>query len=431
MKKLIIILLSHSLLLLGYSQVPLPPGPQIDPILLKGGTLHIGDGTVIENALIGFENGKIVFVTEVEPQDLDLSNYKVMEINGQHVYPGFILPNSQLGLEEVSSIRAMSDFNETGEINPNVRSLVAYNTDSKLIGPTRFNGILLAETTPTGGRISGTSSVMNLEGWNWEDAAMKTDLAIHLNWPERKTNEFNYSKNLEEKKPNENYPKYVDELNILFIEAASYAGLNKKETNLKLEALQGLFNGEKTLMVHVEGPKEIIASVRFFQRHKVEKIVLITGKEALDVSDFLRENAIPVVLPPVHSLSDDADMDIYQIFKLPHQLTEAGIIVALSHRGMLGRARNLPFYAGSSAAHGMEKEAALQLITLNTARILGIDDEVGSLTVGKQATLFVSRGDALDMLTNDLTYAFIAGKSIELENEQQLLHQRYTEKYKE
>ncbi|MEX2568907.1 MAG: amidohydrolase family protein [Cyclobacteriaceae bacterium] len=163
----------------------------------------------------------------------------------------------------------------------------------------------------------------------------------------------------------------------------------------------------------------------------MKKIVLITGNDALEVSEFLSENSIPVILPPVHGLSENADVDIYQIFKLPHLLTEAGVMVALSHEGMLGRARNLPFYAGSAVAHGMEKETALQQITLNPAKILGIDAEVGSLETGKRATLFVSRGDALDMMSNDLLHAFVDGKTIVLKNEQQLLYKRYSEKYQE
>ncbi|MEX2512206.1 MAG: amidohydrolase family protein [Cyclobacteriaceae bacterium] len=431
MKKLLLILLAQSFAVLVHAQVPQPAKAQEQALLLKGGTIHVGNGQVIENGLIGFEKGRITLVEENNGENGDLSKFKVIEISGQHVYPGFILANSSLGLEEVSAIRAMNDFNETGDINPNVRSLVAYNTDSKLIAPTRYNGVLIAETTPKGGRIPGTSSVMNLEGWNWEDAVLKEDIAIHLNWPNKRKGNFDYSTNVVQKEENKDYQKEVDQLDLLLREAANYTQLDQKENNLKLEALQGLFNGEKALMLHTEDAKEIIESVRFFQGHGVKKIVLITGNDALDVSGFLSENSIPVILPPVHGLSDGADEDIYQRFKLPYLLTEAGVMVAISHAGMLGRARNLPFYAGSAVAHGLKKETALQLITLNPAKILGIDQEVGSLETGKRATLFVSKGDALDMMSNDLLHAFVNGKTIVLENEQQLLHQRYTNKYKE
>lgn len=420
-------------LLAGFNalaQTPQPAQPQSEAILLKGGIAHLGDGVVIQNSLIGFDEGKITLVADATRSKIDVVGYKVINIQGQHVYPGFILPNTSLGLQEVSSIDAMTDNDEVGEMNPNVRSQIAYNTDSKITPTLRYNGILLAEPTPTGGRISGTSSVMNLDGWNWEDATFKKDIGIHLNWPSKMSGHFDFATFSFKREPNKKYGEQVQGVEAFFEDAISYGKLSNKERNLKLEAMAGLFDGSKVLFIHASAAKEIVEGVRFAQKKGVQKIAVVSSTNALDVSEFLAENKIPVVLPPVHALPGNEDMDVYLPFKLPYLLTKAGVTVTLSHQGMLASARNLPFYAGSAAAYGLTKEQAVQLVTLNAAKVLGIDNEVGTLTEGKHATLFVSKGDALDMMTNDLNYAFIDGKQIVLENEQQALYQRYSEKYK-
>lgn len=169
---------------ISFAQIPTPALPQSQPIVLRGGTAHIGNGQVIENSIIRFENGKITFVGtsgEFIPDD----NTKIIDAAGKHIYPGLIAANTTIGLSEIEAVRATLDFNETGELNPNVRSIIAYNTDSKIIPTIRSNGVLLAQITPRGGRISGTSSIVELDAWNWEDAAYKTDIGIHLNWPSK------------------------------------------------------------------------------------------------------------------------------------------------------------------------------------------------------------------------------------------------------
>jgi imidazolonepropionase-like amidohydrolase len=411
------------------AQVPIPALDQNKPILLTGATAHIGDGTVISNAVIGFDKGKLTIVSQGGNAGTDVSRYEVIDVTGKHIYPGFILPNTQLGLVEVNSLRATDDMSEEGTINPNVRSLIAYNTDSENIPTMRFNGILLAETTPTGGVISGVSSVMEMEGWNWEDAAHSVDIAMHLNWPQKMRRQFDFATFTVSESPNKNYGKDVDDLQKHFADAIAYGSMDSKGKNLKMEKMQGLFDGSTILMIHASGAKEIVESVKMAQSFGVDKMVIIAGSSALHVSEFLKDNNIPVVIPPVHSLPSRDDEDIDLPYRLPHLLTEAGVTVALSHSGMLANARNLPFYAGTAAAYGMDKEDALKTITSNTAKVLGIDDRVGTLKVGKDATLFVSQGDALDFRTSILTHAFISGKHVTLDNKQQALYDRYSEKY--
>jgi len=425
---LLIIACCLGFVLQGFTQVPIPVADQSGPILLKGGTAHLGNGEVLQNSLIGFDKGKLTLVQDAATA-INETDFQVIDVSGKHIYPGFILPNSQLGLVEVSSVRAMTDSRETGTINPNIRSVISYNTDSEFIPTMRFNGILLAESVPVGGTISGTSSVMEMEGWNWEDAAHTLDMGVHLNWPNRISRRFDFATFTRKTEPNKNYNKNIASLKDHFAAATSYGATKTKTNNLKLAAMQGLFDGSKTLFIHADAPKEIVESVKFAQQQGVKKITVLTDEAALYVADFLVEHKIPVILPPTQRVPDRSSMAIDLPYELPHLLTEKGVVVSLSHNGMGSQARNLPFYAGTAVAYGMDKEAALQTITSNTAKALGIDNRVGTIEVGKDATIFVSEGDALDYNGNILNYAFISGKMVVLPSKQQELFERFSTKY--
>ncbi|MEP1093891.1 MAG: amidohydrolase family protein [Cyclobacteriaceae bacterium] len=429
MKKIIYTLILNAIAVTTLvAQVPVPVKAQDNPILLIGGVAHLGNGQVIQNSAIGFDKGKITRV-ENASGNVNTDGYTVVQIDGKHVYPGFILPNSQVGLAEVSAVRAMRDNAETGSLNPNVRSIISYNTDSENIATFRFNGVLLAETAPTGGRISGTSSVVEMEGWNWEDAAHTVDMGVHLNWPNRMNQRFDFATFTVKTEPNKNYDKQVADLSMHFKDAIAYGADEGKVANLKLEAMQGLFDGTKILFMHAGEAKGIVESVLFAQGNGVKKIVIVSAGSALIVADFLKDNDIGVIIPPTHRMPERTDADVYGPYKLPAQLIEAGLTVSMEHRGMLGHGRNLPFFAGTAASYGLDKEEALKMITSNTAKLLGIDGRVGTLEVGKDATLFVSEGDALDFRTNILSHAFISGKQVMLNNKQQELFERYSRKY--
>lgn len=410
------------------AQVPVPVKPQSKPIALTGATVHLGNGKVITNAVVGFDKGKVTIVAEAASNP-SLAGYDEIKVNGKHIYPGFILADSPLGLVDVSAVRAMNDVTERGELNPNVRAQVAYNTDSEMITTMRLSGILLAQATPTGGRISGTSSFMELEGWDWEDATHTADVAVHLYWPAMMKNEFDFATFSNTEVPNKEYDKEVGALNQFFTEAVAYGKLGAKETNLKMEAMQGLFDGTKALMLNCNKPKEIVSSVNFAKKFGVKRIVLVGGSGSYVVAEFLKEHAIPVVLQQTHSLPDRPDDDIDMPYKLPHLLTQAGLQVSISHDGMPARARNLAFYAGTAAAYGMDKEEALKMITSNPAKAIGVDSRVGTIEVGKDATLFVSEGDVMDMKSCIVSHAFVSGKLVNLPTKQEELYDRYSRKY--
>lgn len=425
---LCLLLLFQGIQLFG-QLLPKPAEPQSAPILLTGATVHIGTGEVLENAALGFKNGKITFVGSLEDIGPEKADYEITDVSGQHIYPGFILLNSLIGIEEISGVPHSNDKLEEGEINPSLKTVFAFDTGSQHIPTLRFNGILLVESIRSGGLISGTSAIMELDGWNWKDAVYRGEASIHLHWPSATSSSYDRETKIRTVKKSTSYDSKIEQLQLLFSAATRYQQIEQKTANLKLEAIQGLFDGKKSLTVHADEPKEIIESIKFAKSNGVRRIVLAASYPAILVTKFLEENNIPVVLPPTYDYPDSDDMDYDAYYSLPTELTKAGITVALNHYGMLSTSRNLPFYAGMAAAFGMGKEEALKLITLNPAKILGIDENLGSLAVGKDASLFVSKGDALNVSTNDLTHAFIRGKKIILEGPHQSLYERYSEKY--
>lgn len=424
MKKFIYILVLCSGVF-GHTQQT-PAAKQTEAITITGATAHIGDGTLVENCTLVFEDGKITSLGSAGTT----RKGTVIDASGKHVYPGFIAPSKSLGLIEVNAVRASNDQDEIGEIIPHIRSLIAYNAESKVVESMRPNGILLAQITPKGGRISGTSSIVQFDAWNWEDAAVKVDDGIHLNWPTSFRRGRSWMGETRGFRPNEDYQKQVDEVARFMQHAAAYGKGTMTPINQAFAAMQGVFNGSQKLYVYANSEKEIIDAVTATKAGGAQEVVLVGGYHAHKVTDFLKENTVPVLVNFTHSLPNFDDDDYDLPYKLPKLLMDAGLLVGLQNGNASNfQTRNLPFYAGQVVGQGLEKEKALQLITGNTAKILGIHTSYGTLAVGKSATLFISEGDALDMRTNRLSHAFIDGRSISLETHQTELWKRYMGKY--
>lgn len=429
MKKIIAYALANALIFNGlFAQTPTPAAAQSESILILNATAHLGNGQVINTACIGFENGKLTLVADATLVKYDASRYKkVIDAKGKHVYPGLIAPNTPLGLVEVQSVRATMDATEIGDYNPSVRSVVAYNTDSHILPTIRSNGVLLVQVVPEGGRVSGSSSVMELDGWNWEDATYSMDNGLHLRFPTVYTFGFDPINGFSQKK-NENFVKDIADAETFFREAKAY---NEKASpmpkNLKFEAMRGLFTGKRTLFVHANAAKEITEGVAFGKKFGC-KTVIVGGRDAWMITDLLLSNNVAVVLEETQALPSRTDDDIDQPFKTPAMLQKAGVTFCMSVSGYWQQ-RNLPLMAGQSVGFGLDKEAALASITSSTAKILGIDKTVGTLETGKDATLFISEGDVLDMRTSVVKQAFIRGKEIDLDTKQKQLYRRYKTKY--
>jgi imidazolonepropionase-like amidohydrolase len=428
-KKYLLILVCSISILTNAQQTP--ADKQSKSVLILNATAHLGNGEIIENSAIGFVDGKITLVADARVIRLAAGAYDVtIDASGKHVYPGFIAPNSTLGLVEIDAIKSSDDENEIGNMNPNVRSIIAYTADSKVIETVRPNGILMAQITPRGGTISGSSSIVQLDAWNWKDALIKENDGIHINFPStfRRSGWWAEPGSIE---ANKDYAKQVLELSSFLSNAKAYLGDNSKERNLVLESTKGLFDGNQSLFIHANEEKQIIDAVQFAKENGIKKMVIVGGYEAYKTAELLQKNNIGVLLKRVHQMPENDDHDINLPYKLAKLLLDKGVLVGLENSGDMERmnTRNLPFLAGTCAAYGLDKEQALQLITSNTAKILGIDAQCGTLEQGKDATLFISEGDALDMRTNKLTNAFIQGRMISLETHQTKLNDKYKTKY--
>ena len=416
-----------------FAQVPEPVNDQTKPVLIYNAFIHIGDGNTIKNGFVSFDNGKI---TDVSSEDLDLESgiyntFLKINANGSHLYPGLILPNSKVGLEDISAVRATVDHTEVGELNSNIRSLIAFNTDSEVISTFRYNGILLSQVVPDGSFVTGNSSIMMMEGWNWEDAAYKIDDGMHVKWP-RKTYPPSRWSGQTSFRDNPNYKSSVDMINKFLIDSRSYFNLNgdeNKEVNLKLEAMVDVFNGKKKIYLHVGSREQIIESVQMFQKHGINDLVLVGANDALYAIDFILENDLPVLLNNLHRVPSRNHEDVDLPYKLPYLLQKEGVLVGLTASGSLHSQRNLPFLAGTAAGYGLGKEEALKLITSNNAKILGIDNLTGTIMVGKDANIIISKGDILDMKSSVIEYAFITGRKVNLDGKQQILYDRFKRKY--
>ena len=403
-----------------------PAKPQEQPIAITDATVHVGDGRVIERGTILFEQGKITYVGGAITVP---AGALTITATGKHIYPGFIAPNTNLGLVEIESVRATIDYAEVGENNAHVRSLIAYNTDSKVINTLRSNGILLAQITPQEGLVSGQSSIVQLDAWNWEDAAYRIDEGIHINWPTVRLSRFGGggpAGNPDAQK--EQVQAEIAQLEDYLAEAKAYAELgNSRVINTRFEAFRPVFSGSRSVYVHANKATDIVAAISMLKRHGIRP-VLVGGAEAHLVTELLRDNQVPIIIRQSHSLPYASDVEVYLPYKQAKLLADAGILVAYSIDGFWQQ-RNLPFMAGTAAAYGLDKEQALATITSNTAKILGIDDRTGTLEVGKDANIIVSGGDALDMLGNKIERAFIQGRDIDLTDLHKQLFERYEYKY--
>lgn len=399
-------------------------------LALTGGTIHVGNGEVITNGTVLIKDDKIQAVG----QNLTIpAGTESMQIGGKHLYPGIIATNTNLGLSEISSVRASADHTEIGDFNPSVNALAAYNAESIIIPTLRSNGVLLAHIVPRGGTISGASSVVQLDAWNWQDASYKPNNGIHLNFPAL----INRPRGFGGGNPNQAIPsdfinnalRKIEDLRVFFREAKVYNSIkNPSIHNLKYDAVKGLFDKSQKLFVHCDLVKEMMTAIDFKEEFGFD-LVIVGGSDSWLVADILKEHNIPVILNEAHSLPSIADDAVDQPYKTGAMLQKAGVLFAMCIEADHWQQRCLPFQAGTMAAYGLTKEEALSAITLNAAKILGIDQMTGSIEAGKDANIVISEGDILDMKSSRVRHAFIQGRMINLDNKHTQLFEKYKYKY--
>ena len=431
MKRVLLIIAALCLAAGVHASDTIPAPPQTKPVAIKGATIHPVSGPDIPNGTIVFENGKI---TAIGTDATIPSGAEVLEANGKHVYPGLINANTVLGLVEIGAVRATVDVEETGALNPNVRSITSVNPDSELIPVARAAGVLTALSVPEGGIISGQSAVLRLDGWAPEEMTVLSPAAMHLRWPN-----LTIDRRPRARKSVKDQQKEIDkaqkQIRDAFQIARAYWQTRKNpgpdfKTDLRWEALMPVFDGKLPLFVHASTLAQIEAALAWAKEMQL-KIVLVDGDDAWRIAAQLKESDVPVILGPATSLPPRRDEDYDSAWSSAAKLQQAGVrfCIASNGRGAETNERNVGYEAGLAAGYGLPKEEALKAVTIYSAQILGVADRLGSLEKGKAATLIVTNGDPLDFPTQVET-AFIDGRKIDLSNRQTRLRDKYREKYR-
>jgi len=407
-------------------------------IVLSGATVHTVSGETFSPGQVLIQNGKIAAVGAT----VSGGSAQTIELKGQHLYPGIIAMDTLLGLTEIGAVRATQDSAEVGEFTPDVESWIAVNPDSELIPVTRANGIAYFEPVPEGGLVSGQSGLVATEGWTSEQRAIKKPIGLHLFWPNMELEASarergrgrGKAKSMEEQAADRRSKLRATE--DFFEEAKAYA--KAKEASAKgavgasekipaWEAMLPYVRGELPIMVHADETRQIKAAVDWAETNRY-KMILVGGRDAWMSAELLASRKIPVVYSDTFTLPahDTESYDVH--FKAPEVLRKAGVQVIFGN-GLstmdAALTKNLPYAAAQAMAFGMPEAEALKGITLYPAQLAGVADRLGSIEVGKEATLFVADGDILDIRAH-VTRMWVAGKEISLENR----HTRFYDKYK-
>lgn len=386
------------------------PPPKGDAFAIAGALIH----PVCRSPFVGtilVENGKITDLSPGVPSAFP-PGVQVINASGLSAYPGLIDAHTSVGLSEIGSIAGTRDNAEIGLYQPDLRTLPAVNPNSEMIPVTRANGITSVLSLPSGGIISGQSCVIRLSGWTPAEMALKDPVALHVNFPEPQ-------RGGPDKKADPD-PDHI-QLRDMFLAAKRY---DPKDRDPKLEALQPYLRGERPVLFEANTPAQIKGALKFADEMGV-KAVISGGHEAWKLAALLAEKKVPVILAGVMGIPreqhDPADADASNAAKL----ARAGVKVAISSaEDFHGGARNTPYHAAWSAAHGLDREEALKSVTLYPAEILGIDSHVGTIEKGKDADLIITTGDPLEVVT-DIVYEFIAGRPVSLESKHTRLYEKF------
>ncbi len=391
----------------------IPGAPQSRPIVIRGGTVHVVDGPAIEQGAVLFDNGVITAVGKkvAVPE-------KAIEIDatGKHVYPGLIESITDLGLREISAVDATDDRTEYGRVNPNARSWVAVNPDSELIPVGRASGVLVAMTAPRGRWMRGQSAVIQLDGWTVDEMTLLAPAGLCVDWGAMPRERENFDDLLEQAKKHRIALK-EDPLT---------------PTDVRLESLLPLIDRQFPLIAEADRQHEIESAIAYAQSQNL-RLVIYGGYDAERCAALLKRHDVPVIVDGTYRLPIRRDDPYDASYTLPSRLQRAGVTFALAGAGGgspggAAATRNLPFHAGNAVAYGLTQRDAVRAITLSAAEILGVADRVGSLTVGKDATLIIADGNILETETN-VTSAYIQGRSVDLSSRHRMLYEKYKTKY--
>lgn len=410
--------------------------PQIEPVVIRNAAVYPVSSPPIERGFVLFVDGKIRQVGR-EGDALRLPERVVpreIDARGKRVYPGLISGVTTLGLTEIGAVRATRDSSETGDVTPEVRAAVAVNPDSTHFPVTRSNGVLVAGVVPDGGVIPGRASVIQMDGWTWEDMSVLDDAGLVISWPNVRPIRARWMERSDEEQQKQ-IRERLDRIEDAFNAAEAYFAARKADPStprsVRWEAFGPTLRGEKPVFISAQEMEQIQSAVTWAAKRSL-KVILVGGRDAPLVADLLKKHEVSVLVTGTHRMPRRADADYNEPFRLPLEIENAGLRWALSTGGLtgFGNDRNLPYHAAMAVAHGLSNDRALRSITLSVAELLGVADRLGSLEEGKDATLFIADGDPLEVTTK-VEAAFIQGREIDLSNKQTRLAEKYREKYRQ
>lgn len=397
-------------------------------VAIVGGTVHTVSGPDIPNGTVLIRDGRIA---AVGPAVEVPAGAKTVDVKGRHVYPSLFPPITELGLVEISSVRSTVDTTELGEINPQARADFAMNFDSELLPVARSAGILVAGVSPAGGIVSGSLAAMKMEGWTREDATLRAPAAIMVRWPDLmidRSRTARFSVRLQEKRRDEALQKVKD----VFAEARAYArargaegkaGIPRHDRDPKLEALLPAIDGKIPVIVVAQRVRQIRDALAWGREENL-RLVLAGAKDGWRIAGEIAKANVAVIVEQPMELPARRDEPYDANFANAGALAKAGVRVAFTDGANASNARNLPDQAAAAVAFGFPREKAVEAMTLEPARILGVSDRIGSLEPGKDATLIVTEGDILDPRTRVLA-AYLDGRALDLTDKQKRLYERY------
>lgn len=395
-------------------------------------------GPPIEDGTVLIHDGKISAVGSsltIPP------GAQVIDAKGLQVYPGLFDSVTQMGLSEISAVRATVDTTETGPFNPDVVAATAVSPSSAHIPVTRAAGITEVLAVPASGGfdsggetslVGGQASAIHLAGWSIEDMLINQRAAMVVDWPRTETRSFDFSTfSIKEKSfadTKKEYDKQISQLADYIEQARHYNQLLQNspgarfQRDVKLEAMAPVIRGELPLLVFADTTRQIRDSADFCDKQKI-KMILAGGAEAWKVKDLLRSRSIPVILGPTTGAPPEEDDPYDRLLTQPEELRAAGVKIAFASFDN-SFARRLGQQAANAVAHGLPYEEGLKAVTLYPAQIFGLDAQVGTIENGKIANLIVTNGDPLEV-TTDVRYLFIKGQLTSTDNKQKDLYEKY------
>ncbi|MDR8523095.1 amidohydrolase family protein [Shewanella fidelis] len=423
----------------------LPAAPQSQAVLFTNATVHTVTNGVLEQSDVLVANGEVIAVG----QDLDqqeqvnsnsatgseltqaakadylaeLETAHIIDANGKHLYPGLIALDTTMGLVEVEMMRPSNDAYEVGFINPQLEAITAFNPDSEIIPTVRVNGITHAQVVPQGDGLAGQSALVSMDSWTIEDALVESDKQFHLYWPHVRWLSTDEDKRKEQLADLE---RRIDKVFNAFADGKRYllaqqAGKVEK-IDLRWQALAPLYEGKGQLFIHAQSQQQIEQAIALAKLYNFN-IVIVGGYDAWRIASALAEVNAKVIYTQTLALPKRKDEPIDLAFKIPALLKQAQVPFALGFSSDWN-SRNLPFAAGQSVAYGLTKDEALQSITLDAAKVLGIDN-MGAIAPGYKANIILATGDILDPMQAGIESIYIDGRKIDLNNRHQQLYQKY------